>query len=67
MAENYEIVKGFSTENGEGRYDFDYLHNKPGRASIETDGLAPQLSGDQATFWRGDGEWAEIPVYAEAT
>ena len=46
----FEVVRGFSTENGEGRYDYDYLLNKPGRASTEADGLAHNLVATKPLF-----------------
>lgn len=39
MAESYEIIKGFQTKQGLGRYDYDYLHNKPDLATQEKAGL----------------------------
>ena len=39
MAENYEVIKGFQTKQGLGRYDYDYLHNKPDLATQEQAGL----------------------------
>ena len=39
MAENYEIIKGFQTEQGVALYDFDSLHGKPLNATQQKAGL----------------------------
>lgn len=52
MADNqsYEVVKGFSTENGEGRYDYDYLLNKPNINGMIEDALEEFVPPVDATL-----------------
>ena len=63
MAQEYELVKGFETENGTGLYDYEALANKPGVVSTGAPGFAPQLDGKTSSFLRGDGTWATPPQY----
>ena len=55
MAENYEIIKGFQTEQGLGLYDYDSLHNKPGLATQEKAGLLSPEDKKKIDEFNGSG------------
>lgn len=55
MAENYEVIKGFQTDQGLGRYDYEFLHGKPGLATQEKAGLLSPEDKKKIDEFSGSG------------
>ena len=61
----FKVVRGFSTENGEGRYDYEYLVNKPNIENMIQNALEEFVPPVDNTLMN-DGQAADAKATGDA-